>query len=162
MRLAVRKKPRPGYLERYDALPLGAPDHAREHLRCHLPHLHILVRKTLQQDVHEFQNTILRDRWKVSIEKHDQSGQRVQPYPPGLRNAVFRWINHHRHLSYHIKRKRTVDDLTASTKLSRIVSMNSTGGVTADKIYRTAELYACSSELSFSSDMRSISGLLRY
>jgi len=55
--------------------------------------------------------------------------------------------------------KHTVEDLMTVAKWLRIASMYSIGGVTAESMYKTAELYACNSELSFNSDMRSISGL---
>jgi hypothetical protein len=47
----------------------------------------------------------------------------------------------------------------AETKWDRIASTYSIGGDTAEIIYSTAVLYVCKSELSFSSDMRRISGL---
>jgi hypothetical protein len=60
---------------------------------------------------------------------------------------------------FKLKNVFTVDDLIPRMKLSKIASTYSVGGVTADRMYSTAELYDCSSELSFNSDMRSISGL---
>lgn len=55
----------------------------------------------------------------------------------------------------------TVVDLIAETKLDKIASTYSIGGDTAESTYRTAVLYVCRSELSLSSDMRRISGLIR-
>ena len=63
---------------------------------------------------------------------------------------------------YHNSCYLTVDDSIAVTKCSRMTSMYSTGGDTAEMIYKTAELYLCNSELSLSSDIRRISGLRRY
>lgn len=55
----------------------------------------------------------------------------------------------------------TLEDLMAVTKFFKISAMYSTGGDTAERTYKTAELYICKSELSLSSDIRRISGLGR-
>jgi hypothetical protein len=50
----------------------------------------------------------------------------------------------------------------ALTKLLPIASMDSGGGATAERIYKTAWLWDCNSGSSLSSDMRKISGLMKY
>lgn len=50
----------------------------------------------------------------------------------------------------------------ALTKLMLMASIDSCGGETAERIYRTAWLWDCNSGLSLSSDMRKISGLEKY
>ena len=49
----------------------------------------------------------------------------------------------------------------ALTKLVPMASIDSGGGATAERMYRTAWLWDCSSGSSLSSDMRKISGLIK-
>ena len=53
----------------------------------------------------------------------------------------------------------TVADLIASTKLVTMELTNPGGGTTAERIYMTAWLCVCNSELSLSSDIQMKSGL---
>lgn len=54
-----------------------------------------------------------------------------------------------------------MEELIALTKLVPMASIDSGGGATAERMYRTAWLWDCNSGSSLSSDMRKISGLIK-
>lgn len=72
------------HLEWDYALPLRASDNPRKRLGRHLPHLHILIPKAVQQHFHDLCTSRVRNAQQVPVEENHKGRQRIQPDPPRL------------------------------------------------------------------------------